>query len=215
MRVVGGGVFELGQIRLDRNNRSISFPGVINMDRGPIEYVVVTAAGKVHESLVRTEAAPYHMHTAMLLIDAQGVGSSFPNPQGVLGQGKQTPGSRITEPSREKLAGEKVQIVISWHKDGQEVKQPVEELVTNLEKKATMQPGGWVYNGSQMVGHLFAAQVSGSIVSLITDSEALVNNTGQGHDNDDIWAVNTNGVPSVNTPVWVTLTLPAAPKQGN
>jgi len=77
----------------------------------------------------------------------------------------------------------------------------------NLEKKATIPKGNWVYNGSEVIGGTFQSQVTGSLVSLITDRQCLINNIGEGHENDDIWAANTSTLPPVNTPVRVTLRL--------
>jgi hypothetical protein len=54
--------------------------------------------------------------------------------------------------------------------------------------------------------------LSGSIVSLVTDPDALANYSGPGHDDDKIWSVNTNGVPRLRTPVRVSITLREAPR---
>ena len=43
LRVVGSGVFELANVTMDKRRRSVSFPAVINMDQGPMEYFLVTA----------------------------------------------------------------------------------------------------------------------------------------------------------------------------
>jgi hypothetical protein len=47
----------------------------------------------------------------------------------------------------------------------------------------------------------------GSLISLVTDPVALVNNTGPGHDNDLIWTPNTNNLPPADVPVEVTIRL--------
>jgi hypothetical protein len=55
--------------------------------------------------------------------------------------------------------------------------------------------GSWVYNGSLIVHNRFLAQMDGSIVSLVTDPVALINNVGPGHDNDMIWEPNPANLP--------------------
>ena len=45
------------------------------------------------------------------------------------------------------------------------------------------------------------------LVSLVTDSCALINNTAPGHDNDTIWMANTNKLPPPSVLVEVTIKL--------
>ncbi len=207
---MGAGVFELGAVTLDKRQRSVSFPAVINMNQGPMEYFLVTTYGKVHESILRTEAMPSHLHIAMLLLDVRDA-AAMTNPEGsqrAAENGQTIPKRRpatITTPDKENLPGDKLAIEVSWRIDGKETTRRAEELVRNAETKAAMTHGNWVYNGSEVIGGTFQSQVTGSLVSLITDRQSLINSIAPGHENDDIWTVNTNGLPPVNTPVRVTL----------
>jgi hypothetical protein len=70
-----------------------------------------------------------------------------------------------------------------------------------------MTTGDWVYTGSRIREDGFAAQVDGSIVSLITDSDALVNNPRPGREDDDNWRVRTNRLPASGASVEVTIQL--------
>src|SRR4051794_514358 len=79
LKTIAPGIFELGRVRLDKNQKSVSFPAVLNMNQALAEYLVVTTNGKTHESLLRTEAEPWHIHVAMLLLGAKGTeGKPFP-----------------------------------------------------------------------------------------------------------------------------------------
>lgn len=212
IRVMGAGVFELANVTMDKRQRSVSFPAVVNMDQGPMEYFLATSYGKVHESILRTDTMPHHIHIAMLLMDANEANSTAlpegPQRSGAVGQANpERNQSTISNPEKTELPGDKLVIEVSWRIDGKETTPRAEELVRNLEKKATLDKGNWVYNGSEVIGGTFASQVSGSLVSLITDRQALINSIALGHENDDIWAVNTNSLPPVNTPVRVTLKL--------
>ena len=69
----------MGQVRLDKNQRTVRFPAAVNQTNGAIEYLIVTSSGKTHESLLRTDAEPYHIQLAFLLLGAKGAGTnSFP-----------------------------------------------------------------------------------------------------------------------------------------
>jgi hypothetical protein len=207
LRIMGAGVFQLANLTLNKPDRSVSFPALINMDQGPMEYLLVTAYGKVHESILRTETMPYHIHVAMLLLDATGGSTNVAMAAAPGSPDAKRSAPTISTPGKETLSGDKISIEIRWQLDGKEVTRSAEELISNLETKSLMAKGHWVYNGSHVVAGSFGAQVSGSIVSLITDRESLMNYIGPGHDNDDIWAVRTNSLPPVNTPVTVTLRL--------
>jgi len=191
MKAIGPGLFEIGKVRLNKNDKSVTFPAVLNMSPGLVEYVLVTETGKIHESLLRTDAEPYQIHMAMLLLGAKGAGTNaFPQ--------------KPDEP----LPGDKVLLDIAW-KDarGKEQKHRAEELIFNEQTKSPMSRGPWVYNGSRVFEGTFIAQQDGSIIALIEDPDALVNNPRQGRENDEIWEVKTNGLPPLNTAVEVTIRL--------
>src|SRR5438067_13058696 len=69
---LGGGIFELGKIRIDKNTKSATFAASVNMNSGAVEYLLVRAGGKTHESVFVTDAQPYYLHIAMLLLGAKG-----------------------------------------------------------------------------------------------------------------------------------------------
>ena len=56
-------------------------------------------------------------------------------------------------------------------------------MIYNAEQKSVMRAGDRVYTGSRVAEGLFLAEIDGSVVSLVTDAEALINNEGAGHDN--------------------------------
>ena len=217
MRVVGNGIFELANVTLDKRQRTVSFPAVLNLDHGPMEYFLVTGYGKVHESILRTDAFPYHIHIAMLLLDARDsrtVDNSAPSSPSQPGDPKDPNNhpSQVVNPSKEAVPGDRIQVEVTWKVDGREITRKAEELVYNQNKKRGLESGAWTYNGSEVFNGRFASQESGSIISLVTDTQALLNNNGDGHDNDRIWAVNTNSLPPFNTPLRVTFRLPSGEK---
>ena len=194
LKQIGPGIFELGKVRLDKQRRTVSFPAVVNMNEALLEYLVVTSAGKVHESLLRTDTEPWHVHVAMLLLGAKGAGTNdFP------------------EDHIKPLPGDKVSIELSWKAGRKEKRHRAEEFVYDRAKKTTMRRGPWIYTGSRVFEGVFIAQRDGSLVSLIEDGDALINNPRLGRDDDDNWQVHGKGLPPLESLVEVTIRLEEPP----
>ena len=194
LRQVGPGVFELGKVRLDKARRTVSFPAVLNMNAGLIEYLVVTESGKTHESLVRTDVAPYQIHLAMLLLGAQGAGTNaFPE--------------NHTNP----LPGDPVRIELVWKVKGKEQRLAAEATLRKRATHAEVSPGVWIYTGSRVIEGTFLAQEIGSIVSLIEDPDALINNPRPGRENDELWEIKPRGLPALDSSLQVILKLESRP----
>jgi hypothetical protein len=192
VKPIAPGLFQLGDVRLDQNRRTVVFPAVINMTGGNIEYVLVTTTGKTHESLLRTQASPLDIQLALLLLGAKGTTNALP------------------EDPAQPLPGDGVEIEVSWNATGRLQRFRVEEFVTDRKAGNAMRRGPWTYNGSRLRPDGFAAMVDGSIVSLITDADALINNPRRGREDDDNWLIRTNGLPALNSAVEVTIRLGAA-----
>jgi hypothetical protein len=202
VRLVGPGLYEIGRVRLDQSRRRITLPALLNRSQGPMEYFLVTTYGKTHESILKTPAAPFDIHLAMLLLGAQGSGdSNFP--------GSPTNGipGPVIHPSAEAIPGVKATIEVKWKTPEGETHHSAEDLVWRTDTRGVLAHGAWVYNGSLIVRGRFLAQEDGSIVSLVTDPVALINNVAPGHDNDMIWIPNTNNLPPADVPVEVTIAL--------
>ena len=194
LQALGGGVFALGQVRLDKEQRTVTFPATLNQRADAIEYWLVTTYGKTHESLLRTDAEPYHIHLALLLLGARGADTNaFPADHDA------------------PLPGEPVTLEVSWREKDQEQRRRAEELIFNGETKALMTRGDWTFNGSRVVEGQFLAQGDGSIISVKEDEYALINNPRPGRDNDKIWLVHSNGLPPLHTPMQVTIRLRPPP----
>lgn len=190
IRDLGAGRYQVGEVRFDRGRRTIEFPAAVNLRDGNIEYVVVHANGKTHESLLRTTVSPLHVQLSFLLLGAKGAGTTSLPP----------------DPST-KIPGEPVTIEMQWNNGGVTNRMPVEDFVHDRKSGGTLRRGAFVYTGSRIREDGFAAEFDGSIVSLITDADALVNNVRPGREDDDNWLVRTNGLPPLHTPVEVTIRL--------
>lgn len=191
---IGPGLFKLGEVLLDKNLRTVRFPAVVNLREGNIEYVVVTTSGKTHESIFKTEAQPLHIQLALLLLGARGNTNALP------------------EDPTKPLPGNPIVVEVNWKaeaKAGSELRSfRAEHFVHDRRTQRVLAAGNWAYTGSRIREDGFAAQVDGSIVSLITDPDALINNPRPGREDDDNWLVRTNDLPALNIPVELILRLP-------
>ena len=191
LKEVGPGLFEIGRVRFSKSERTVTIPVEVNMREGAVEYLLVTTTGKTHESVFRTDAEPYHIQLAMLLLNAKGRGTNeFPQDK--------------TKPP----PGDPIDVEVIWKSKNVQRRARAEEFVFDVAAKTTMQSVKWIYNGSQMNAEGFAAQQTGSITSLIDDPEALINNPLPRRDDDDNWQVGTNRVAEITGSAEVIITVP-------
>ncbi|MSR42509.1 MAG: hypothetical protein EXS29_01845 [Pedosphaera sp.] len=190
---IAPGLFQVGTVRLDKNKQTLSFPAHFHITEGLIEYLVVTTAGKLHESLLRTEAQPQHVQVSMLLLGA-----------------KAAPADQIQqllEKPNLAIPGAPVEIELRWKAGGKERSVRIEELVLNKKTKGPMPKGSFVFNGSRVFEGTFIAQRDGSIVSLITDADAQFNNPHPGREDDENFTIAKDKVPPKDTAVEVLIRL--------
>ena len=186
----------IGKITVDKKARTVRFPATVNLTEGLLEYLLVTDQGKTHESLFATTVSPFQLHVAMLLLGV--------NPAVEI---QELPPEQITANSLQaapELKGDDVDILVSW-KQGEDRQQVrAEELIQNRLVQGPVPTGPWIYTGSAIFQKQFLAQSEGSIVALVTDPVALINNPRPGHMDDTIWSVRKERVPAVGTPVEIT-----------
>ena len=184
------GVFQVGGVLLEKSKRQISFPVLINMHEGLLEYILVTGKGKTHESLLVTLTEPYHIHVAMLLLGVKGAA-----------------GKEVPEDPRKPIPGEPFSMELSWKKDGKTLHAPVEKFVRNRLLKKPMKPGPFIYNGSIVFEGMFIAHRDGNLFSLITAPAALANNPRMGRHDDENWEAIKKGLPPLDGNATLTVKL--------
>ena len=177
-------------VLLEKNKRQISFPVIINMHEGLIEYVLVTGKGKTHESLLVTPTEPFHIHVAMLLLGAKGAA-----------------GKEVPEDPHKPIPGEQISLELSWKKSNKTVNTPVEQFIRNRNLKKPMQPGPFIYNGSIVFEGMFIAHRDGNLFSLITAPAALANNPRMGRHDDENWEAIKKGLPPLDNDATLTVKL--------
>lgn len=201
IREISPGVFQVGGVKLEKAVRRVVFPAKVNMTDGPLEYVLVTAQGKTHESVLKTDIEPHHLQVAMLLLGAKG-SQAAPLTNAPAG-GPIAQAGQHNPP----LPGEPVLIEVTWMQGGKPQRRRMEELVFNRRAKEPMSKGPFTFTGSRVWQGKFIAQTEGSLISLITDPDAVFNNPRPNRDADDTWVVRQQEVPPLDTLVEVSITL--------
>jgi|SRR6185437_6676009 len=175
VRELAPGVFQIGLVRIETKEKRLVFPGQVNMVEGPLEYVLVSAIGKLHESIFKTEALPTHIHTAALLLLKKPPSSNSPAPVRVFAD---LPGTKQV---------------------------PADSLVLDVNTGRPMPSGDWSYLGSHFSDGVFVAQRDGSIVSIIADPDSLIQSGRVAADDDDRWRPARTRLPPIGTPVTLIL----------
>ena len=191
LKKVAPGVFRLGDIEIVKKNRSISFPALINMNKGLLEYLLVYQSGKTHESLFRTQVRPYDLQLVFLLLGFKGADKPL-RFQG--------------DPNKPK--GEPLVINITYSgADGKAVTISPQEWVVkiNQNKPQNVKKMDWVYTGSIIANGNFLAQSQGSIIAIFHDPVAIIDNVTPGGESDKVWFVKEGTVPPPGTPVTLTI----------
>jgi len=193
VRSMGGGIFGIGLVTLEKTSRIVTIPAVVNMRSETVEYALVHKTGKTHESIFRTEARPQDIQMAMLLLNAQ---PAMTNSFGLDGKGLPQ--------------GDAVTIEVNWTNQNTSVRYPIEDVVLNKQTSNTLARGAWIYNGSNFSEDMFTAQRDGSIISIHIDPDALINNARPGRENDELYMPNAGKLPPIGTQVAITIRLHSA-----
>src|SRR5258706_13054735 len=118
VKELGHGRFEIGKVHLNQKERTVTIPGSVNMSEGTVEYFLVHKSGKTHESVLRTEAEPYHIQVAMLLIGAKGKGTNdFP------------------ADTNRKPPGDPIKVEVTWKSGEKSMRMRAEDLVWDKAAK--------------------------------------------------------------------------------
>ncbi len=192
IRQVGSGRFEIGKVRIDQVKRTVSFPAFVNQRKGPIEYLLVADFGKIHESLLRTEVDPSSIQLALLLLGATPAETTTNTP---------------APPSTRKGQG-RLEVEITWRIKNRLRRQRAESFVWDRKAKGKLAKGNWFFGGSRFRPDGFAAQMDGSIVTVIDDDDAIIGSRARNREDDDNWLAYGDALPESDELVEIVLTLP-------
>ena len=103
--------------------------------------------------------------------------------------------------------GQPIDVLLKWRQGDQWKQVRLEDWIRLENSQVPIPHGIWVYNGARITNGYFTANTDQSIVAIILDRDALVNNPRAGNENDEIWFPNEAAIPPLGTPVTVTLRL--------
>jgi hypothetical protein len=203
MEVQSDGRVRLDGVLVDIDKRTLTIPVEINSRTSPglQEYALVHQSGKTHESILVTTNAAFVIHTAALLV---GLDMKAPT------NSSRLPSDRLTREQIQGSAKKGVPVAISLVASQGKATQtiPLESLVAGVGSTRAMESGRWIYTGSEFVPAGFSAQLTGSLVSLVSDRSALISYSGTGHDDDKNWQINTNRLPASGSKLNLVLAFP-------
>ncbi len=181
-------LFQVGNVTIHKDEHFITIPGAINMRDGLLEYFACSRAGKLHESLLVLDAEPYHIQIGLLLLGL------IPGSTPIAFQG-----------SAELPCGAPLQIRIYWEVDNKIREFRPEELVLNINDKATMKKSDWVFTGSKIFNGRYMAQEDGSIIAIFHDPHAIIDHRSLSGADDTQFYANERVLPPLGAPVTVKI----------
>ena len=138
------GKIKLGKIIVDPKNHELSFPAVINLQKGILEAIISTPNGRLHESLLKSEIKALYLQTSLYLLGAKN-GSCY-----------------ATNKNKQ---GDLFDIELEWvDLDGKKKREPIEKWIQNAKTLKGMKKYGWVFVGSSIIAGDFAADLTGNLV---------------------------------------------------
>lgn len=195
IRKVGEAKFQFGEILLDQHKRIVEFNATSNQKNGLIEYALVHETGKTHESLFRTKVRPQILHASLLLLKQPVESRFFEN-------------LWSEEPRKLDLGKSRIRTEVQWDQNGTLHTCSLEELSLNTKDKSSLRDGAFIFTGSKKIEGTYLAELSGSMIAVYADEEAVINSSDHDSNNDDVWIANEKQMPELETPVRIRFLLP-------
>ena len=189
------GRYAFGDVLLDREARTLELPGISNQVNGLVEYGLVHEGGKIHESLFRTNVRPQIIHAAFLLLKQKPIDGFFEN-------------LWSENPQKLRFPKDCIGVEVIWDSNGTQKTDPLENMVINQTNKKGITPKSIIFTGSKVIEGTYMAEISGSILAVYADEDAILNSGDIDSDNDDVWIANENTMPPLESRVRIRFLLP-------
>ncbi|MCC7350568.1 MAG: hypothetical protein IT446_08375 [Phycisphaerales bacterium] len=166
----------------------------------PLEFFCVKTGTSEHESVLRTEALPEHIHTALLMLGLQ-------------------PGAPVHyDPAQDKWIaphGPPLHIYCETVKDNNPSIAPAGQWMRNVKTKQPAPPFTWVFTGSRLTDNgTYAANLTGYVVSVVNFDLTVIDIPQlASSDNQTLqWEYNPDMVPPTGSPVTMIIEPADAPQ---
>lgn len=213
-------VIKLPGIEIDAEKRIVDVAADVSLTEGLLELIACTKGTKEHEAIVRINALPIHVHTALLLIGARNGTPAMRKPINE----EQTRWIHY-RPSGDSIA---VSLVVP-DAEGKPVERPISDFIKRSEGDPYMQNMGWdepaaegeakekfpdvfLFTGSHLVGNeeegrQYLADQSGHVITISTFGDELLGLADiQSQDNGElIWEVDSTYLPPLDTEIKLRL----------
>lgn len=212
---------KLPGITIDAEQRIVDVEAQISLTEGLLELVACTEGTKEHEAVVRINAVPIHVHTALLLIGARNGTPAMRKPINE----EQTRWMHVS-PSGDPI---KVSLVII-NEEGEEVERPINDFVRRTEGDPYMPdfgyeaekpeegetkeafPNVFAFTGSHLIedeegNKQYLADQSGHVITISTFGDEMLGlpNVQSRENGELVWELDPTHLPPLDTKVTLRL----------
>lgn len=161
-------VINSGGLEVNLAKRQIAMDATVCLDVGILEYLVCRPRTFEHEAFFSTKCKPSLLHYFLLALDLEPASSDAQEDS--------------TEKPRDKTKS-RVRIEVEYEKNGKTIRQPINELLVNRERKDGVVSDSWVFAGSHVYRederNIYAADITGAIIGLGIDGSAVLQFDGK------------------------------------
>lgn len=193
--------YRVGKIHFDQKTREIRLPAKVNMSGGLLEFLLVQPHGKVHESLLVTDASAMHLNLAFTLLRYLASKELFS-----LIDETGHPTGEYPVVAADVKAQARIMMHVQWTDKGVTHRVAINDWIQHSEKFTTMPKGPWIYSGSRMYQGKYVPDLTGDIAAIFTSQEAMINYPGSGSDSDLVWFAFEKNIPAKGTDVTLIIT---------
>ncbi len=193
---------QVGEVIVNKKTREIRFPAEVNMCRDEnLEYAIVHAQGKIHESLLLTYVTGMELNVAFKLLRYEGSPELYAEweKNGALS-------NRFPEVKAEVKEAARIDIGVEWKEEDKTRTAKLNDWIQHGTTGESMPADPWVYGGSMIYKGSFLSQSTGDIAAIYITNAALINYSGKDNKSDEVWSPYPKRVPEEGTKVTVIIT---------
>jgi hypothetical protein len=182
LKKVDNNTYLLKDIEIRTDERTVSFPCRINMEKGLLEVALCTPQGKTHESLLVTDISPVEFQTVMLLLGLDPVNEIPDDPKLI---------DPLSPYKTIETYGDSVLIFLETETDGKIERKRIEDFIRDESKGTKLEKSTWIFRGvvTHQNGHVIIDPET-TMVATYHDPLALMELNSESKFNDELYYVN-------------------------